>query len=164
MRAARIFSRSNAITCMRVFSRSRESTGISTVSTVAKAAIAASSVTMIAGLISDMNWSSMALASLEASSAMPPRNRCRQRSSAASILEVDHLPHDEDAAHTHDRSTHEQELAEARGPQQRDVGGRGDVDEDHDDERQRAEHGGFRLGLRRACAGLGPHRAGVAAQ
>ena len=67
IRVARIFSRSSAITCMREFSRSRESTGISTVRAVAKAAIAASSVTMMGGLISEVNWSSMALASLEAS-------------------------------------------------------------------------------------------------
>ena len=62
---------------MRVFSRSRESTGISTVSVVAKAAIAASSVTMICGLSSEMNWSSMALASLEASRTRVPAGRRR---------------------------------------------------------------------------------------
>ena len=81
MRAARILSRSSAITCMRVLSRSRDSTGISTVSAVAKAAIAASSVTMICGVSSDMNWSSIALASLEAS--FERRHPCPLRSAAA---------------------------------------------------------------------------------
>jgi hypothetical protein len=52
-RAARILSRSVAITCMRWLRRSRDSTGISTVSAVAKAATAASSVTMICGVSSD---------------------------------------------------------------------------------------------------------------
>ena len=38
------------MTCMRVLRRSRDSTGISTVSVVANAAIAASSVTTICGV------------------------------------------------------------------------------------------------------------------
>jgi hypothetical protein len=53
-RAARILSRSVAMTCMRVLRRSRDSTGINTVSVVANAATEASSVTTICGVRSEM--------------------------------------------------------------------------------------------------------------
>ena len=51
MRAARILSRSIAMTRMRWFMRSRASIGMAIVSTVAKAQIAASIVTMKVGFM-----------------------------------------------------------------------------------------------------------------
>ena len=48
------------------------------------------------------------------------------------------------------------------GPQQRDVAGRGDVDEDHDDRRQRADDGGGGLGFHRHRLDLLGHLLAVA--
>jgi len=87
-RAARIFSRSSAMTCMRC-SAVAESTGISTVSVVAKPR-SPQQRHDDRRMISDTNWSIIALASLEAWSAML---RATRAGSAATSLntEVDHL-------------------------------------------------------------------------
>src|SRR5690606_12175912 len=116
MRAARILSRSSAITFMRWLMRSRLRIGMMMVSAVANAATAAAAMTMSCGCIAASMKSIMT-----AASPLCSRKPAQRTHANDLILEIDHLAHDEQA-HGHPNCRKRQhELPGLRIPKEGDV-------------------------------------------
>src|SRR5262245_55598054 len=124
----RIFSRSSATVFIRFSRLSPASSGMASVSTVAKAATAANSIAMKRGSCSLV---------------------MRRSIMAGSEIEIDHLAHHQDADRHPDEAAREQHPAGGMRPQELDVVGRGQIHEAHDGRRQRADDAGRGLGLHR---------------
>src|SRR3974390_46813 len=139
---ARMRSRSLATAFMR-FARSWPTTsGMISVYAVAPAAIAASSIVMKCA-----SWS---LSTRKLIIAAP------------SEIEIDHLLHHHDADRHPDQAGDQHQLTGRMGPQQRDVGRGREIDEQHDDRRQRTDNAGRGLGFHRHGLNLLGHLLAVA--
>src|SRR5262245_16400574 len=129
----RIFSRSMATAFIRLPSESVTNKGMASVITVAIAATAANTIVMVRGL----------------------ETLSMRMSIMASEIEVDHFAHDEDAAGHPAGAACEHETAGGRGPQQLDVEGARNVDQEHHRHRQAGDDRGGGLGLHRHGLDLG---------
>src|SRR5689334_18891670 len=135
-------SRSLATAFIRLAMFSPASSGITSVYTVRLAATAASSIVM-----KRTSWS-FAIRK----STIP----------APSEVEIDHFLHHHDADRHPDDAADQHELAYRVDPQQRDVVGRGEIDQDHHDRRQCADDAGGSLGFLRHRLDLLGHLLAVA--
>src|SRR6202011_277099 len=138
----RIRSRSLATAFMRFARPSPANSGMISVYAVALTAIAASSMVMkCASWILSTRKSIMA---------------------APSEVEVDHSLHYEDADGHPDHAANQHQLTGRVGPQQRDIVGGREVNQQHDDRRQRADDRRRRLGFHRHRLNLLGHLLAIA--
>src|SRR6267154_1747283 len=125
----RIFSRSIATVFIRWLKLSFASKGIASVSTVAPAATAARTMTRNRGSCSFSSRKPIMMMN--------------------SKVEVDHFAHDEETNRHPCRRGHEHEATELLRPKQTDVIGTRQVDDEHDENRQRTDYGRRGLCLHR---------------